>query len=51
MAEAYRYVQRLETIVAIVFCAPLVIFSICLRYTKLMNKVTHEDIPEGEYIF
>lgn len=50
MVESYRYVQRLETIVAIVFCAPLVIFSLCLRDAKLTDEVAHNDIAEGEYI-
>lgn len=50
LVEAYRYVQRLETVVALVFCAPLVIFSLCLRDAKLTNNVAHEDIAEGEYV-
>lgn len=50
MVNAYKYVQRLETIVAVVFCAPLVIFSLCLRDAKLTDQVAHDDIPEGEYI-
>ncbi|CCK72376.1 siderophore transporter KNAG_0J02980 [Huiozyma naganishii CBS 8797] len=50
MVQAYRYVQRLETIVAVVFCAPLIMFSLCLRDAKLTDEVAHEDISEGEYI-
>ncbi|CAL9731038.1 siderophore iron transporter Arn1p [Monosporozyma unispora] len=50
MVKAYIYVQRLETIVAVVFCAPLVIFSLCLRDAKLTDKVAHDDIPKGEYV-
>lgn len=50
VVHAYRYVQRLETIVAIVFCAPLLIFSLCLRDARLTDKVAHDNIAEGEYV-
>ncbi|CAB4252987.1 similar to Saccharomyces cerevisiae YHL040C ARN1 Transporter, member of the ARN family of transporters that specifically recognize siderophore-iron chelates [Maudiozyma barnettii] len=50
MVEAYRYIQRLETVVALVFCVPLVAFSLCLRDAKLTDSVAHDDISEGEYV-
>lgn len=50
VVQAYRYVQRLETIVALVFCAPLLIFSLCLRDARLTDKVAHDNIAEGEYV-
>ncbi|KOG96481.1 siderophore transporter DI49_4809 [Saccharomyces eubayanus] len=50
LMNAYRYVQRLETIVALVFCAPLIAFSLCLRDPKLTDTVAVENIEEGEYV-
>lgn len=50
LVEAYRYIQRLETLVALVFCVPLVCFSLCLRDARLTDNVAHDDISEGEYI-
>lgn len=50
MVQAYRYVQRLETIVALVFTVPLLFFSLCLRDPPLTNKIAHENIKEGEYV-
>lgn len=50
VVQAYRYIQRLETLVALVFCVPLVGFSLCLRDAKLTDAVAHDDIAEGEYI-
>ncbi|CDH08431.1 probable Siderophore iron transporter ARN1 [Zygosaccharomyces bailii ISA1307] len=48
--ESYRYVQRLLTIIAIVFCAPLMFFSLCLRNSKLTDEIAHENLKEGEVI-
>lgn len=50
MVEAYRYVQRYETIVALVFTVPLLVFSLCLRDPPLTDKVAQENIEEGEYV-
>ncbi|CCD26188.1 siderophore transporter NDAI_0H00140 [Naumovozyma dairenensis CBS 421] len=50
VVESYRYIQRLETIVALVFCVPLIIFSLCLRDAKLTDEIAHENIKEGEYV-
>lgn len=50
MVESYRYVQRLETLVALVFTAPLLFFSLCLRDPKLTDKIAHDNIKNGEYI-
>ncbi|CAI4064308.1 hypothetical protein SUVZ_08G0080 [Saccharomyces uvarum] len=50
LMNAYRYVQRLETIVALVFCAPLIAFSLCLRDPILTDTVAVENIEEGEYV-
>ncbi|CCF59937.1 hypothetical protein KAFR_0I01560 [Kazachstania africana CBS 2517] len=50
MVEAYRYIQRLETVVALVFCVPLVAFSLCLRDSRLTDNVAHDDMSSGEFI-
>ncbi|SCV02518.1 LAMI_0H00100g1_1 [Lachancea mirantina] len=50
VVKAYMYVQRLETIVALVFCAPLLMFSLCLRDAKLTNQIAHTSVKNGEYI-
>ncbi|QLG74404.1 hypothetical protein HG535_0G02870 [Zygotorulaspora mrakii] len=50
VVKSYMNVQRLETMVALIFTAPLLFFSLCLRDTKLTNKVAHENLKEGEYI-
>ncbi|SCV99665.1 LAFE_0A08196g1_1 [Lachancea fermentati] len=50
LVEAYKYVQRLETLVALVFTAPLLFFSLCLRDPPLTDEIAHSNIKEGEYI-
>ncbi|CAI4039341.1 hypothetical protein SMKI_08G0040 [Saccharomyces mikatae IFO 1815] len=50
LMNAYKYVQRLETIVALVFCVPLIALSLCLRDPKLTNAVAVEYIEDGEYV-
>lgn len=50
LMNAYKYVQRLETIVALVFCVPLIAFSLCLRDPKLTDTVAVEYIEDGEYV-
>ncbi|SCU87826.1 LANO_0D00188g1_1 [Lachancea nothofagi CBS 11611] len=50
MVNSYRHVQRYETIVALVFTVPLLLFSLCLRDPDLTDKVAHEDISSEEYI-
>lgn len=50
LVNAYMYVQKLETLVALVFCAPLLFFSLCLRDPKLTDKVAHDELDEHEYI-
>ncbi|EHN02180.1 Arn1p [Saccharomyces cerevisiae x Saccharomyces kudriavzevii VIN7] len=47
---AYKYVQRLETIVALVFCVPLIALSLCLRDPRLTDTVAVENIKDGEYV-
>ncbi|SCV02043.1 LAME_0G20186g1_1 [Lachancea meyersii CBS 8951] len=47
VVEAYRHVQKYETIVALVFTAPLVVFAFCLRDPDLTDKFAHEDL-EGD---
>ncbi|CUS20862.1 LAQU0S01e16292g1_1 [Lachancea quebecensis] len=50
VVSAYRHVQRYETIVALVFCAPLVIFALCLRDPDLTDDIAHSGLEKGEYI-
>ncbi|KAL3231745.1 Siderophore iron transporter ARN1 [Nakaseomyces bracarensis] len=50
LVQAYRYVQKLETLVALVFCVPLLFFSLCLRDARLDDKIGQEIILEGEYV-
>lgn len=50
VVEAYMYVQKLETLVGLVFCAPLLLFSLCLRDPKLTDEIAHNDLGEDEYI-
>ncbi|SCU86963.1 LANO_0C09692g1_1 [Lachancea nothofagi CBS 11611] len=50
MMEAYREVQRYETIVALVFTVPLFVCGLCLRDPPLTDKVAQEDIKNGEYV-
>ncbi|GAV50883.1 hypothetical protein ZYGR_0AD00660 [Zygosaccharomyces rouxii] len=50
VVEAYMHVQKLETLVGLVFCAPLLLFSLCLRDPELTDEIAHNDLGEGEYI-
>lgn len=50
VVQAYRYVQKYEVLVALVFTAPLFVFSLCLRDPPLTNEVAHENIKQGEYV-
>ncbi|CDO91977.1 unnamed protein product [Kluyveromyces dobzhanskii CBS 2104] len=50
VVEAYRYVQKYEILIALVFTAPLFVLSLCLRDPPLTNETAHENIKEGEYI-
>lgn len=50
VVQAYRYVQKLETLVALVFCVPLLFFALCLRDARLDDRIAQEIILEGEYV-
>ncbi|QEU58677.1 hypothetical protein KDRO_A06980 [Kluyveromyces lactis] len=50
VVQAYRYVQKYEVLVALVFTAPLFVFSLCLRDPPLTNEVAHKNIKQGEYV-
>ncbi|CUS24966.1 LAQU0S22e01200g1_1 [Lachancea quebecensis] len=50
MVDAYRHVQRYESIVALVFTVPLLFFGLCLRDPPLTDKVAQEDIDDGEFL-
>lgn len=50
VVQAYRHVQRYETIVALVFTVPLLIFVLFLRDPPLTDEVAHGSIKDGEYV-
>lgn len=47
VVSAYIYIQKLETLVALVFCVLLVGFSLFLRDPKLTDKVAYEEAEIG----
>lgn len=49
VVEAYRYVQKYEVLVALIFTAPMFVLSLCLRDPPLTDTVAHENIKEGQY--
>ncbi|CCH61591.1 hypothetical protein TBLA_0F00470 [Henningerozyma blattae CBS 6284] len=49
MVESYRSVQRYEIIVAISFCAPLVLLTFALRDINL-NRSTDADLEDGKHV-
>ncbi|KAH3686597.1 hypothetical protein WICPIJ_002441 [Wickerhamomyces pijperi] len=51
MVRAYQYVQKLETLVALVFCSLLIFFSLFLRDNELTNEVAHNNLGEDEMIY
>lgn len=51
VVEAYRYIQRLETVIALCFCSLLVMFSLFLRNPILTDAVAHdEELAKGEMV-
>lgn len=51
VVEAYRYIQRLETLIALCFCTLLVFFALFLRNPLLTDKVAHDEVlAEGELV-
>lgn len=50
VVEAYRYIQRMETLIALVFCALMVFFALFLRDPELTDAQAHNDIAEGEMV-
>ncbi|ODV95723.1 hypothetical protein PACTADRAFT_3406 [Pachysolen tannophilus NRRL Y-2460] len=51
LVKAYKYVQNLETLVAVVFCAPLFICSLFLRDPKLTDEQAKEELKDGEEVY
>lgn len=49
MVESYRYVQKYEVLVGLVFTAPLVALSLCLRDPPLTDDVA-QKLDDGEYV-
>lgn len=50
VVEAYREVQRLEVLIALIFTAPLLLSSLFLRDPPLTDQVGQENIKDGEYV-
>ncbi|CCH47159.1 Siderophore iron transporter [Wickerhamomyces ciferrii] len=51
MIEAYKHIQRMETLVAIVFCALMIFIAFFLRDPELTNEQAHNDLDEGEMTY
>lgn len=49
MVEAYKYVQKYEVLVALVFTAPMFVLTLCCRDPPLTDEVAHK-LDEGEYV-
>lgn len=49
MVEAYRYVQKYEVLVALVFTAPMFLLAFFIRDPKLTEDVG-QKLDEGEYV-
>ncbi|CCH46885.1 Siderophore iron transporter [Wickerhamomyces ciferrii] len=49
--EAYKEVQRMETIIALVFCATLIGFAFFLRDPELTDEQAHNNLDEGELVY
>lgn len=50
MVESYRYVQKYEVLVALIFTVPMFILSMFLRDPPLTDDQAQENLKEGEYI-
>jgi SIT family siderophore-iron:H+ symporter-like MFS transporter len=51
VVQSYRYIQRLETLIALCFCTLLVLFALFLRNPVLTDKVAHDEVLEdGEMV-
>ena len=48
--EAYKHIQRMETLIALCFCVLLVVFALFLRDPELTNEQAHNDLEEGEMV-
>lgn len=51
IVKSYRYIQRLETVVALCLCSLLFIFALFLRDPPLTDAQAYNDLAEGEYIY
>ncbi len=50
VVEAYKHIQRMETLIALCFCVLLVVFALFLRDPELTNEQAHNDLEEGEMV-
>lgn len=50
MVQAYRYVQKYEVLIALIFTTPLLGLSLFLRDPPLTDGQAQTDIKDGEYV-
>ncbi|ODV95102.1 hypothetical protein PACTADRAFT_43097 [Pachysolen tannophilus NRRL Y-2460] len=51
LVKAYRDVQKLETLVALVFCVPLLFCTFFLRDTRLTDEQAQRKFHRGELVY
>jgi SIT family siderophore-iron:H+ symporter-like MFS transporter len=51
VVESYRYIQRLETVVALCLCSLLVFFAFFLRDPPLTDQQAHNDLDEDQMVY
>ncbi|BAO40111.1 siderophore iron transporter ARN2 [Kluyveromyces marxianus DMKU3-1042] len=50
VVRSYRYVQKYEVLVALIFCVPMFFFAMCLRDPPLTDEQAQKNLKEGEYV-
>ncbi|CCH46887.1 Siderophore iron transporter [Wickerhamomyces ciferrii] len=50
LIESYRYIQKMEVLIALVFCAVMLGCAFALRDPELTDEQAQNDLKDGEYI-
>ena len=50
MVDAYRYVQKYEILIGLIFATPLIVFALFLRDPPLTDKQAQTDLKDGEIV-
>lgn len=50
VVEAYKHIQRMETLIALCFCVLLIFFALFLRDPELTDEQAHNDLEDGEMV-